>query len=318
MQKILNLMLKTAKLAGDFQKQKFGQKVEINQKSSHSDLVTEVDIISQDLIIKNLLEGMQKLGYKESEVGFLGEENFVKIGKYTFVIDPLDGTSNFATGIEFFSVIISLFVDNQLQSGVVYRSLTGHTYFALKNQGSYKIFPSFWEDTQNNLDSLNLEQVLNQNLELAFDNKLEKVNAHNLKIQKLKIEYKPLNKILITGAFAVIRDLSKEFTRKTLGVRIIHGFGLEACLIAENITGINLGVGPKIWDISAPKLIIEEAGGIFVDYEGNTIDPSLNSNPKDTSYPGIICHPDTWKEIKDEFLILKSSNIFRKNKNLKN
>lgn len=311
MQKILELMLKTAKLTGDFQKQKFGQKIEINQKSSHSDLVTEVDLASQDLIVKNLLEGMQKLDYKESEIGFVGEENFVKSGKYTFVIDPLDGTSNFATGIEFFSVIISLFIDNELQTGVVYRSLTGHTYFAVKDFGSYKLLPSFWEnlskDSKNILADLNFDTFKTNDSENIENNLI-----NNTEIQKLKIEYKPLDKVLITGAFSAIKNLPKEFTKKTLGIRIIHGFGLEACLIAENITAINLGVGPKIWDIAAPKLIIEEAGGVFLNYEGKIINPSLTSETKKTSYPGIICHPKLWEEIKSEFLILKYSEIFGK------
>jgi myo-inositol-1(or 4)-monophosphatase len=304
MQKILYLMMKTAKITGDFQKEKFGLKMQINQKSSHSDLVTEVDIISQDIIVKNLTDGMKKLGYSEEEIGFLGEENFLKKGKYTFVIDPLDATNNFASKLEFFSVIISFFVDNDLKIGVVYRPLNGEIYFSIKKYGSYKA----------NIKNNKISQILgNINNDLnkesnSFQNIQKKIQVDSAKIEKLKIIYKKPEKALISGAFEPIRELSKEFIQKFLGVRILYGFGLEACFVAENITGLKFGMGAKIWDIAAPKLIVEEARGIFVDYYGKTADLDLNQPNK--IYPIIICHPQLWSEIKPEITNLRKKIKF--------
>ena len=71
----------------------------LNYKTSHKDFYTIADIESQKLIKKNLTKALTKKGVKESDIGFIGEENLSEgtNKKHLFVVDPLDGTSNFAS-----------------------------------------------------------------------------------------------------------------------------------------------------------------------------------------------------------------------------
>jgi len=93
------------------------------------ELVSEVDIRSEETLIREL----QKL---LPEAGFYGEETGIKGNdELRWVIDPLDGTTNFLSGLEQFSISVALEEQGQPRLGVVHRPVSAETYSALRGQG---------------------------------------------------------------------------------------------------------------------------------------------------------------------------------------
>ena len=101
-------------------------------KESISNIVTEVDLKCDRMISDAITE-------KFPSHNILTEENGFRTGnsKYTCVIDPLDGTSNFAAGIPWFGVIIALFEDNLPILAGAYLPMDDSTYIAEAGKGAY-------------------------------------------------------------------------------------------------------------------------------------------------------------------------------------
>lgn len=236
----------------------------LNYKTSHKDFYTIADIESQKLIKKNLTAALVKKGVKESDIGFIGEENLFEgtNKKHLFVVDPLDGTSNFASGFDFFSVSIGYFLDGQLTAGVVYRPTSRDFYYAQKGQGAYK-------------------------------------NG-----QRLKVLYKPLKQCLLDGTissrphrYLLLFKIYQRIFPYVSGFRSLASITVAAALLTENVLNVLANGHIFIWDLAAVKLIIEEAGGAMFDFKGQPISLDFN-DPKKPYEEIIICHP----KLKDEIL----------------
>jgi myo-inositol-1(or 4)-monophosphatase len=256
---ILEILLKISKEVADFQKANFRTEMKTSEKTSFRDLVTEIDIKSQQKLEKNILKESLKIGLKDYEIGFFGEENENRnIQKYTFIIDPIDGTLNFATGFPYFSISIGVMIEGEISIGLVYHSLRDEVYIAIKDEGSYKL------------------DLIKQTFE------------------KLEMKPKPLNQSIISGNFMLLKNIPNDFLKNILGVRSLPGLSLQACYVAENLTQANFSKGPKIWDIAASMVIINEAGGIILDFKGNKLD--FNFKDPLQSYPCIVCHSDSYQQ----------------------
>ena len=92
------------------------QSLHVDAKSGRADLVTQYDKEVQDRLRKGLLEIMP-------DAHFVGEEGstqaFAPVGKF-FIVDPIDGTTNFVKGYNFSSISVALVVDNAAELGVIY------------------------------------------------------------------------------------------------------------------------------------------------------------------------------------------------------
>ena len=256
---ILEILLKISKEVADFQKANFRTEMKTSEKTSFRDLVTEIDIKSQQKLEKNILKESLKIGLNDYEIGFFGEENENRnIQKYTFIIDPIDGTLNFATGFPYFSISIGVMIQGEISIGLVYHSLRDEVYVGIKDKGSYKL------------------DLIKQNFE------------------KLETKPKPLSQSIISGNFMLLKNIPNDFLKNILGVRVLFGFALESCYVSENLTQANFSKGPKIWDIAASMVIINEAGGIILDFKGNKLNFDLK-NPLQ-KYPCIVSHPDSYQQ----------------------
>jgi myo-inositol-1(or 4)-monophosphatase len=254
-----NVLHTATQNASELLKQYFSQGLEPQYKTSKQDLVTKADFESQNTIQQTITRLLVAEGLEAQEVGFIGEENDLdKKGKYLFAIDPIDGTTNFASGIDYFVISIGCFVDGERQFGILHEPLNNTTYFAEKGKGAYKTV---------NGSKTKLE-LLPQNL----SNSLLATYAHSENdIRKEEFEF-------IAKVFPFIR-----------GIRITGAGALDLAKLADNIFQVCYYGKSNIWDIAASSLVIEEAGGMIADLKGNTITFDLD-NPKKL-YPLIACHP---------------------------
>lgn len=259
---MIDILKTAATKAGTILLNYYKKNLTLNYKTSHKDFYTIADVESQKIIKETITKSFLKKGINESELGFIGEEklNVEATRKHLFVIDPLDGTTNFASGFDFFAVSIAYFHNGVLSAGLIYRPTTKDLYYAQKDQGAFK----------NNKPLKIIEKPLNQCL-------LDGV------ISSRPNKYPQLFKSYIN----IFPHIS--------GFRSLFCITLSNCLLAENIFNIVSNGHTFIWDIAAIKMIVEESNGVMFDFKGQPIIFNLNS-PKQ-AYNVISCHPGIKNEI---------------------
>ena len=129
----LNFAIKIAKEAGKIQMSYFGDYGKLSKKSTNIDLVTKADIESEDFIIKKIQETFPEHSILSEERGELLSDS-----EYLWVIDPLDGTTNFTHNLPIFAVSIGLVKKGvEVICGVVHNPAADKCFYAEKNKGAY-------------------------------------------------------------------------------------------------------------------------------------------------------------------------------------
>lgn len=111
----------------------FGKTMETHQKTTSGDFYTQIDIDAEDKILEILGGHFKDFNLLAEESGELKNGSDI-----SFVIDPLDGTNNFALGIPYFSVSIGLMRREEVVFSCVYNPILKDTYYAKKGEGAYK------------------------------------------------------------------------------------------------------------------------------------------------------------------------------------
>jgi myo-inositol-1(or 4)-monophosphatase len=230
----LNIMVKAARRASQIIN-RASQDIEhlkITTKQQN-DFVTEVDKAAEAAIIEILREAYP-------DYGILAEESGLAAGKdsgsdYQWIIDPLDGTTNFIHGFPQYSVSIALSYKGQLNQAVVYDTLRNEMFTASKGGGAY-------------------------------------LNERRIRVTKCaKME----EALLGTGFPFRVFDHSgpyigifKEFTQRSAGIRRLGSAALDLAYVAcGRLDGFwEFGLMP--WDMAAGCLLISEAGGLVSDLSG--------------------------------------------------
>lgn len=226
---ILPHVVKTAKKAGAFikkERENFNQaKVELK---GLNDLVSYVDKTAEEMIVADLQEILP-------QAGFIVEENSAGGKKeYNWIVDPLDGTTNFVHGIPCYAVSIALEHNNEIVLGVVYEVSRNECFNAVKGKGAY----------------------LNNNPIKVSQNK-------NLKDSLIATGFPIYN---FTRMDAYLKTL-KFFMENTHGVRRIGAAAADLCYLACGRVDGFFEYNLNPWDVAAGALIIEEAGGSVTDFK---------------------------------------------------
>jgi myo-inositol-1(or 4)-monophosphatase len=232
----------TAAMAGEFIKSKLGEIKDINLKYSAHDLVTEVDKGAEQLIRK-LINTHFPLHH------FLGEEG-VDAGpdasanaiaeainaEFLWIVDPIDGTTNFVHGFPFFSVSIALAHNGEVIVGVVYDPLHDEVFVAEKGKGAY---------------------LKGKRIHVSGEDRLsEGLIATGFPADHLKSL--PINLAGIASVAPKVRNL-----------RIAGSAALHLAYVAAGRLSGFWEIGLNSWDIAAGALLVSESGGTVTDTEGN-------------------------------------------------
>lgn len=232
--------------AGELLKQGFNTAYKISNKPGVHNLVTEYDLAAEECIISFLKEQFPSHSFLAEERG----KKAVKNSPITWVIDPLDGTVNFAHNIPFFSVSIAACTQDDVLCGVVYQPMTQELFMAEKGRGSY-------------------------------------LNGARLKVSSTrKIE----DAILATGFPYNVSDdphgciaAFNKVLSHGVPIRRLGSAALDLSYVAAGRFDAFWEVILQPWDVAAGKLILEEAGGKVTLYNGKphpifTTDTVLASN----------------------------------------
>lgn len=130
--KIKNVALEAALEAGEVLRQGYGTNFKISSKSGVNDLVTEFDLKSETIILDKLKANFPESSFLSEESGKSHNE-----GSLRWIVDPLDGTVNFAHKIPIFSISIAAELDGELVFGLVYHPILKEMYHATRGEGAY-------------------------------------------------------------------------------------------------------------------------------------------------------------------------------------
>lgn len=117
--------------AGRLAKERFDGAFSITEKDEHGDLVTEVDRLAEDVILARIRESFPDHQIRSEETGWSGVE-----GDYLWLVDPLDGTNNYAIGLPLYAVAITLLYQKEAVLGVIYDSVQEKLYVAERGKGA--------------------------------------------------------------------------------------------------------------------------------------------------------------------------------------
>ena len=230
---MLNNIIEIAREAGQVVREGFGKNLNIEFKTNESNLVTQIDKASEKKII----------GYINKKVpthGILAEESgeSKNTSEYLWVVDPLDGTTNFAHGLPIFSVSIGVQKSGITIAGVVYDVMQDIIYSAESGSGAY-----------------------------ANNNKINV--SPNDKLQRA---------LLVTGFPYNIADNPENaferfnaLTKASRGMRRLGSAAIDFCYVAKGVFDGFWEVYLHPWDLCAGKLIVEEAGGLVTGFNGEPI-----------------------------------------------
>ncbi|BAK75540.1 inositol monophosphatase [Pseudogulbenkiania sp. NH8B] len=201
------------------------------EKKQHNDFVSEVDRAAEEAIISTILDAYPKHGILAEESGAQGLGN----AEFEWIIDPLDGTTNFLHGHPQYSVSIALMHKGQIQQAVVYDPNRNDLFTASRGVGAF----------------LNDRRI-----------RVSKRIAMNECV--IATGFPVTDQSYIDQYLGMLKDV----LGKTAGVRREGSAALDLCNVAcgrvDGFWELNL----KPWDIAAGSLVVQEAGGIVTDLKG--------------------------------------------------
>ncbi|MBT3391432.1 MAG: inositol monophosphatase [Chloroflexi bacterium] len=229
MQPTLNDLIEMARMAGEIVRQGYGKQHDVQLKGE-IDLVTEIDRRSEEFLLGALDERFPGQHVIAEESGLRAG-----VGQQRWIVDPLDGTVNYAHGIPFFSVSIAFAVGDVLTLGVVYDPMRDECFSAARGQGAW-------------------------------------LNGTPLKVTAVPELGQSL---LVTGFYYDSwrnpennLDNFARLTLRTQGVRRLGSAALDLCYLAagrfDGYWELRLGA----WDMAAGVMIAQEAGALVTSARG--------------------------------------------------
>lgn len=232
--------MEMVKRAGQVIREALQKDISVMEKSSPVDLVTETDQRVEQLIISSIKE-------KFPTHSFIGEESVaagapsVLTDNPTWIIDPIDGTTNFVHRFPFVSVSVGFTVKKEIEFGIVYSCVEDKMYTARRGRGAFcngePIRVSSQEDISQSL-------VLT---EMGF-----KKNPEHFK--------------------TMLANIQTILTIPVHGIRCPGSAAVNMCLVACGSADAYYHMGIHCWDMAGGAVIVTEAGGVVVDISGGSFD----------------------------------------------
>jgi myo-inositol-1(or 4)-monophosphatase len=232
---MINVAVKAARAAGAIINRAAldVESVRISQKQVN-DFVTEVDHASEQTIIETLLAAYPGHGILAEESG---QEHGAKDSEYVWIIDPLDGTTNFIHGFPVYCVSIALAVKGKIEQAVIYDPSRNDLFTATKGRGAY-------------------------------------MNDRRLRVSKrIRLE----ECLISTGFpfrpgdnFNNYLKMMGDVMQRTAGLRRPGSAALDLAYVAAGFTDGFFETGLSPWDVAAGSLLVTEAGGLVGNFTGES------------------------------------------------
>ena len=252
---LLETAMQAAKLGGEVVLDYFEQGVEMRSKAGDGtyNLVSDADV-NAEKIIANCISA----AFPDHVI--LGEEeNFGDVNaEHLWIVDPLDGTNNFAHNIPHFAVSIGYYYRGEAQAGVVVNPVRDDWYWATKGEGA------FHNGKQIHVDS-----------------------ASELTQSMIGCGFYYDRGTMMEATLAAVHDFFKQDIH---GIRRFGTAALDFCQVAEGLFGAYFEYQLHPWDFAAGKIIVEEAGGKVTDGRGEPLKIQKTSVIVSNAFLHQKCH----------------------------
>lgn len=205
--------------------------VPVEYKEDFTDLVTAADREAEALIIGGLRDAFPRHG-------IIGEESGENPGRdpLRWLVDPLDGTTNYAQGLPLFGTSIGLERHGELLVGVIHLPALGETYSALRGGGAWR-----------NGERMQVSKTKDLRESLFITG-----FSHRLDLDRRRANL----------------DLVARLMDKSRGVRVLGSAATNLAYVAAGVIDAYWAHDNQIWDVAAGVLLVEEAGGTVTDMDG--------------------------------------------------
>ncbi|MGE5086263.1 MAG: inositol monophosphatase family protein [Bacillota bacterium] len=244
-QQVLGIAIKAVSLGREVLLNYFGNLEHIEEKFQ-AGLVSEADKESERVISEHLKKNFP-------DIEFLGEESYAAGAKVQWetagargrwILDPLDGTTNYIHRFPIFCISLGLEINGQIQLAVIDVPMLQETYTAIRGQGAY---------------------VNGRRLSISKNTELKKA--------LLATGFVAEHEHIISEQLTIFSDV----VRKCRGVRRPGAAAYDLAQVARGVFDGYWERNIQPWDAAAGILLVEEAGGIVTTYRGNKYDPYKNS-----------------------------------------
>lgn len=230
MHPLLNIATRAARRAGDIIARRVNQRDAITVSTKQrNDFVTEVDQMAEQEIIETVRKAYPDHAFLAEESGASGDHEIV------WIIDPLDGTTNFIHGIPHFAVSIGIQHRGRLEHGVVYDPMRQEMFSASRGSGAF-------------LDDRRIRVAGQRTLDHA-------VIGTGIPFRDLRYADPYF-------------DMLKEIATHSAGIRRAGAAALDFAYVAAGRLDGFWEIGLQPWDIAAGALLVQEAGGLVGDLSG--------------------------------------------------
>jgi myo-inositol-1(or 4)-monophosphatase len=228
----VNVMVKVARQAGNLLLRQIGRLESLNVvEKARQDYASEVDSMVEAEIIRELRRAFPAYAFIGEESGHTGKS------RYTFLVDPLDGTSNYLRGFPHFCVSIALVENGEPVHGVIFDPLRNELFTASRGAGAF----------------------LN-------DRRLRISQRNELTGAMLVTGFPPRERARLAPQLAAIQSLLDDAE----DIRRTGSAALDLAYVASGRVDGYFEAGVKAWDIAAGVLLVREAGGRCCDFRGGS------------------------------------------------
>ena len=236
MQPMLNMALRAARSAGDYIATAFDERDNLIIKSKDvNDFVTEVDKTSEKKIIQSLSKAYPNHGYYGEESGY--KAGTAEGSDYTWIIDPLDGTTNFIHGMPHFAISIACLYKGRVEHAVVLDPIRREEFTASRGHGAA-------------LNGRRIRVTRRPNLDGALI-------GTGFPFRQSQLGH-------VENYFNMVRTVIGP----TAGIRRAGAASLDLAYVAAGRFDAFWEFGLSQWDMAAGSLLVTEAGGLVSDFQG--------------------------------------------------
>lgn len=228
---VLNVMIKAVQKAGKSIIRDFGEigQLQITKKGP-GDFVSNTDLNVEKILIESLKEDRPDYGFISEEMGVIPAQND---SPFTWIIDPIDGTTNFIHALPFFAISVALKHHDEITAAVLCNPISNEIYYAEKGQGLFQMTPT--------------------------GSKRLRVSGRT-----------SLSDCLISATGRTQKEVLDTFIDRVAGFRHIGTTTLQLAEVAAGRMDAFIAKKIPIWDVAASALFIKEAGGQIATLSGKT------------------------------------------------
>lgn len=228
----------------------FGKINNVEEKDKSAGLVSEADRESEILIKNMLAKEYPDYDFLGEETSYLeGTNQFSPSARPRWILDPLDGTTNFVHKFPIFCISLGLEVNGEIEIGIVDMPMLNQTFTAIRGQGAFCIQPDGRREKLSVTKTANFEQAF---MSTGFVAESREVLSEQLKI-------------------------FDNVVWKARAIRRPGAAAYDLALIASGVFDLYWEKNLKPWDSAAGFLLVKEAGGVVKTFEGENYDPFKKS-----------------------------------------